>query len=127
MSEPLGIAYIAAYLESQGITVQIIDAQAENLSVDDVVGKILQHKDALIGISVLTPVFVAAQKLCSALRTTNFEGLIILGGAHCSALAERILKEIPKADVVGIGEGALIMADIAINRDQLDNVKGICL
>jgi hypothetical protein len=64
VSEPLGIAYIAAYLESQGITVQIIDAQAKNLSVDD---------------------------------------------------------------VVGTSEGEFTMADIAINRDQLDNVKGICL
>ncbi len=126
VSEPLGIAYIAAYLESQGITVQIIDAQAENLSVDDLVENILQHKDALIGISVLTPVFVAAQKLCSALRTANFEGMIVLGGPHCSALPERTLREIPEADVVGIGEGELTMADIVKNRDQLDNVKGIC-
>jgi anaerobic magnesium-protoporphyrin IX monomethyl ester cyclase len=126
VSEPLGIAYIASYLESQSIAVRIIDAQAENLNIVDVVENVLGHKDDIIGISVLTPAFGAAQKLCRALKTAFPNGMIVLGGPHCSALPERTLNEIPEADVVGIGEGELTMADIAMNRGKLDRVKGIC-
>jgi anaerobic magnesium-protoporphyrin IX monomethyl ester cyclase len=126
VSEPLGIAYIAAYLESQNIRVRIIDAQAENMSIAEVVQNILDHKDDLIGISVLTPVFGAAQKLCRLLKIDYPEGVIVLGGPHCSALPERTLKEIPEVDVVCIGEGELTMVDIVKNRDQLHQVQGIC-
>ncbi len=97
VSEPLGIAYIASYLESQSIAVRIIDAQAENLNIVDVVENVLGHKDDIIGISVLTPAFGAAQKLCRALKTAFPNGMIVLGGPHCSALPERTLNEIPES------------------------------
>lgn len=125
VSEPLGIAYIAAYLESQNIGVRIIDAQAENMETADVVQNVLHQQDRFIGISVLTPAFGAAKRLCQALKPSMPKSLIVLGGPHCSALPEKTLEEIPEADITTIGEGELTMADIVENSHRLDQVRGI--
>jgi radical SAM superfamily enzyme YgiQ (UPF0313 family) len=131
VSEPLGIAYIAGYLEAQGIDVRIIDAQAENLDHDQVIRKLDGTPDALVGISLLTPVFDSVKRLCDQIKKIHPETLIVLGGAHCTALPEGTLEEIETADMVCMGEGELTMAEIYSRYvHQGDNawseVKGVC-
>lgn len=117
VSEPLGIAYIAGYLEAQGVVVRIIDAQAENLDHDQVIRKLDGTSDAIVGISVLTPVFNSVRRLCRRIKQVRPETLIVLGGAHCTALPERTLEEIDAADIVCVGEGELTMAEICSQND----------
>lgn len=130
VSEPLGIAYIAGYLESQNIPVRIriIDAPALNLTIDDVVKEVVQGQYNIIGISMLTPAFGIVKALCRKIKEVYPEGMIVLGGAHCTVLPERTLKEINDAQIVCIGEGELTMAEIAKADDfaKLDQVMGIC-
>ena len=71
VTEPLGIAYIAGYLETKGIPVRIIDAQAEDLTADAVVACIMEQKESLVGIFVLTPVFNAARDLCRRIKAAR--------------------------------------------------------
>ncbi|MDY6974120.1 MAG: radical SAM protein [Thermodesulfobacteriota bacterium] len=128
VSEPLGIAYIAGYLESQDIHVRVIDAQAENLSDNDIVNDISERKDEIIGISMLTPSFHVVKRLCKQLKGGCQNSMIILGGPHCTVLPERTLHEIKEADVTCIGEGELTLAEIAglDNGLHLGGIKGIC-
>lgn len=131
ISEPLGIAYIAGYLEKKAITVRIIDAQAENLDHDEVVRKISPTPDTIIGISVLTPVFNSVKRLCHQIKQVCPETLIVLGGAHCTALPVRTMEEIDTADIVCVGEGELTMAEICSHRYQnrsedWSEIPGIC-
>ena len=128
VSEPLGIAYIAGYLDSQNIPVRIIDAPALNLTIDDVTKEIVHGRYTIIGISMLTPAFGIVKELCRRLKIVYPEGVIVLGGAHCTVLPERTLKEINDAQIVCIGEGELTMAEIAKADDfaTLDQIMGIC-
>jgi len=128
VSEPLGIAYIAGYLESQNIPVRIIDAPALNLTIDDVAKEIAHGQYAVIGISMLTPAFGIVKALCKKIKKANSEGVIVLGGPHCTVLPERTLKEINDAEIVCIGEGELTMAEIAKTDDDenLNQIMGIC-
>ena len=131
VSEPLGIAYVAGYLEKQGIDVRIIDAQAENLNHDQVVRKVDLTPDTIIGISVLTPVFNSVKRLCHEIKKVCPETLIVLGGAHCTALPVRTMEEIEAADIVCMGEGELTLAEIFShyhrNRDGAwSEINGIC-
>lgn len=128
VTEPLGIAYIAGYLESQNIPVRIIDAPALNLSIDAVVEDIAHRKDAVIGVSMLTPAFGVVRNLCHEIKKTYSDGIIVLGGPHCTVLPEKTLEEITEADIVCIGEGELTMAAIAVAEDDADLnlIKGIC-
>lgn len=128
MSEPLGIAYIASYLETKKIPVRIIDAQAENLTIDDVIKNIVSHNDTIVGISMLTPTYGVVKNICHQLKKTYPNCLIVLGGPHCTVIPERTLQEISDADVICIGEGELTMAEIAMMTDnsRIEAIKGIC-
>jgi len=129
VTEPLGLAYIAGTLEKNNVPVTIIDAQAEELSIDQVATLLANKTNAtIIGITLLTPMFGAIQKLSDAIKNVLPEATIVLGGPHCTALKEQVLEEIPSADIVCIGEGEETMTDIAqtTGKANLDNIAGIC-
>lgn len=130
VSEPLGLAYIAGYLEARNIPVRILDAAAEGLSAAAVVEALQRWNARLIGISILTTTFGAVQGLCAQIRRALPDSLIVLGGPHSTALPERTLEEIPEADIACIGEGEQTMAEIAAGfgvRGAFLDVRGICL
>ncbi len=128
VSEPLGLAYIAGYLETLKIPVRILDSQAEDMSIAEVVTAISSGNENLIGITMLTPAFGVVRALCRQIRMNCPDRTIVLGGAHCTVLPERTLKEIPEADIVCIGEGEITFSEIAQLNDisLLSGVKGIC-
>ena len=128
VSEPLGLAYIAGYLEKRNIPVRIIDAPAEGWSADMVVADIKTQADSLIGINILTTTFSAVRDLCRRIKSAGLPGRIVLGGPHSTVLPERTLEEIPQADIVCIGEGELTMAAIAAcsSDEKLATIEGIC-
>ena len=128
VTEPLGIAYIAGYLESKGIHVRIIDAQAEHLTQGDIIDAVSPAEDSFFGISLLTPMFGVVQELCEKLKGHYPSCRVVLGGPHCTALPERTLREITDADIICIGEGELTMTEIAMmsNGSNLNEIKGIC-
>lgn len=128
VSEPLGLAYIAGYLESLDIPVRIIDSQAEGMSMANVVASILSGIERIIGITMLTPAFGAVKALCRQIKINCPDRVIVLGGPHCTVLPERTLEEIPDADIVCIGEGEITLSEIAQLDDDsfLSSIKGIC-
>ena len=128
VTEPLGLAYIAGYLESNGIPVRLIDSPVMDMSMEDIIEDIVSSQDEIVGISVLTPAFGIVKKMCENLKKKYPKGIIVLGGPHCTALPERTLKEIKWADIVCIGEGEITLAQIAMmeNDSDLEQVKGIC-
>jgi anaerobic magnesium-protoporphyrin IX monomethyl ester cyclase len=128
VSEPLGLAYIAGYLEHHNVPVRIIDAAALNLTADQVVADLTQHQERVIGLTILTTTFSVVQGLCQKIRAAIPEALIVLGGPHVSALPERTLQEISHADVACMGEGEQTMLELARIADQADlsGLMGIC-
>jgi len=51
---PLGLAYLAAYLEKTSVEVSILDANVENLTPIQAARKALAQKPNLVGISAVT-------------------------------------------------------------------------
>lgn len=128
VTEPLGIAYLAGYLQNEQIDVAIIDAPAENKSIDDVIQEIKDNGYSLVGISMLTPSFRVVKALCDRIKAHLPELTIILGGPHCTALPEKTLAEISSADLVCFGEGEKTITEVARDRhsNDLKPIKGIC-
>ncbi|MDJ0811052.1 MAG: radical SAM protein [Desulfobacterales bacterium] len=128
VSEPLGLAYIAGYLEKVDIPVRIIDAPAEGMTAEMVVADIQGNADTLIGINILTTTFSAVRDLARRIRSAGIRSRIVLGGPHSTVLPERTLEEIPHADIACIGEGEFTMAAIAGSQSEadLENIEGIC-
>lgn len=119
INPPLGIAYIAAVLEQNNVEVKILDANALNLSPDEVIDYIKQTKPKIVGMSILTP---AHQYCVDVVRDIPKDILTVAGGNQATALPEDLLKAGFK--IVVRGEGEETMAEIARGND-LNKILGI--
>ncbi len=116
---PLGLAYIAAVLEQQGIEVRILDCVAEGdlqgipysgenrygLTDDVIACEIERFNPQLVGISCLfSNKAWDAHNICRIVKQVNPEIITVMGGAHPTALPEETLTDI-NVDFVCEGEG----------------------
>lgn len=105
---PLGLAYIAAILEANGVDTSIIDMFANKISQKQILEIIKDTKPELVGFSVLTPVVNDVNDLVSKIRSINSRAKIVLGNTHASCFAHQLLEE-DSADIVVRGEGEISM------------------
>lgn len=117
---PMGIAYIASYLEKNGFDqIEVIDYNVEpNAPVP---------KADIVAITATTPLIKSAWKLAKMAKKMG--AITIIGGTHVSALPEESAN-LPYVDFVCIGEGEQTMLEFcqAINHKKKDfsKIKGLC-
>lgn len=102
---PLGLAYLGAYAQQFGVKVKIIDIDADQIDLLNIVKEFNPH---FIGITTTTPTFPNVIGLISQLRAIS-KAKIILGGIHATIMPEECKQY---ADHVIVGEGELALIDI---------------
>ncbi|MFQ6080460.1 MAG: B12-binding domain-containing radical SAM protein [Candidatus Bathyarchaeia archaeon] len=131
-SLPLGLLYIAAVLERDGVDVEVIDNYLLDLSTEELVNKIKRGNPALLGFSVMTFTYPESRRNMTRLKEEMPEVPIVVGGPHATLFPEELIKE-PFIDIVVRGEGEQTTREIvqALNddntfsRDALKLVDGI--
>lgn len=110
--QPLGICYIAAYLRKNGFNdLTLIDAEAEDLAIPEVVKRLYILKPAIVGISTLSFSFLYTLDLARAIKTALPDTLIIVGGSHVDIYPYEVLKH-KCFDIGVIGEGEITFLEI---------------
>ena len=106
---PMGL--LDAYVTGQGITSVMIDADADHLSFDVEIEKIIEAKPLLVGIiisgsnpSASTQTMSGVIKFFKELKLRELSFSTFIYGGHPTVLPERSLNE-TGADYVVIGEG----------------------
>lgn len=126
---PLGIAQLAGCLEQANIPVEILDANALDLSSEELETAIAQSQPDLIGTTVYTPWVPDVARAVRVARQAAPEAVIALGGPHVTFTAEETLETMPEVDVVARGEGDQIIVELARalegGGDGLEGVPGI--
>ena len=51
---PMGLGYLASYLEKEDFEVKIIDAFLEDLNINDITSRVIEFKPEVVGISFAT-------------------------------------------------------------------------
>ena len=120
-SVSVGLLSIATYLNSRGISVEMIDGARQKNYLDLIKEKIGDCNYA--GISVMTTQIPAALKVSQLIREINPACKIIWGGPHPTFFIRQTIIH-PLVDIVCYGEGELTMLDIA-RSIPLDETKGI--
>jgi len=129
---PMGLAYIAAFLEEKGLPVDIIDSDASGLDLKQTIESIKEQTPKYVGVTAMTATMGIAGTLIKRLRRVLPEAMIILGGVHATALPKQTMEELPEIDVVVMGEGEHTAYELisALDEDKgfnsLAKVKGIC-
>jgi len=131
MCEPLGLLYIAAVLEKNGVKVKVIDGIAERLSHEDLEGKIAGFKPDVVGVaSMMAETYRDAAETVKIARRAVPEAKIVIGGHNASFVAGKIIENLPDVDYVVVGEGEYTFLELAQaleNGGDVSRVKGLML
>jgi radical SAM superfamily enzyme YgiQ (UPF0313 family) len=135
IENPVWAGLMATFCRHKGLTVEIIDAEAEELIPDEVAERIEDLQPVLAAVvvyghqpSASTQIMKASGMVCSAIKALSPEQHVLLLGGHVAALPERTLRE-ESADFVAAGEGlqtlvALIEA-LKTSAPDLARVPGL--
>ncbi len=111
---PIGLASMAAYLERENITADIIDCYAHPDSDEKISEYMRQYRPAWIGFSCTTSSFLDAVRLAELAKEICPEVRSIFGGPHVSALRGQLLDDYPAVDILVIGEGEETLHELIV-------------
>lgn len=124
---PLGLGYIAAYLEQHSIKVEIIDAWADSYNETQLEDEIKKRKPNLIGVTIMSPNYAIGMRTAALAKWVS-GGMVVVGGSHPSALPQECLEDNPSIDVVVVGEGEKTMLSLVQameNEKNFDSIQGV--
>jgi len=124
---PLGLAYIAAVIDSQGHEVAIFDNNAYRLKNEDIISEINEENWDIIGIGGLVTTYTWQKRMFRMLRNEFPNAVLIAGGGLATSVQQELMQWIPEIDVLCVGEGERTISQILENFDERnwDNVRGI--
>jgi len=128
-SPSLGLLHLAAEVREFGYRPSIIECDVFNLSVDDVVERIVADRPEYVGITLFTVGVWGAADIARKVKLRLPETTIIVGGPHISSMATETMQRFPEFDyaVVGEGEEALLQLLQALDNDgNLNKVPALC-
>jgi hypothetical protein len=115
-----GLLQLGAYLEREGIEVQIVDATALSNPWKVLATSLSESKAEVIGITCsatcLSPEAIQTIHLCRKLLPNS---IIVAGGSHFTLMAEPILWELKELDYILLGEG-----EVAFSQFLKDLTRG---
>jgi len=127
---PFWAALTAAFIRNNKHTPEIIDANAENLTPEEIAGIVKSNPASIINIiaygqqpSASTQLMGAIRATCSEIKKVSPEKKIIITGPHPSALPERTMKEEP-CDFVCQGEGFFTILGL-LEKKPVSEIPGL--
>ena len=123
--QPLGLAYLAAVLLKENYLVSIIDCTA-GISTKSLLKNVSEEKPDLIGITATTPSFGSAESVAKQIRQILPKTIIIIGGAHITAMPESILSsDAFNIGILGEAEETLLKLVRHIEGYGLKNIEAV--
>lgn len=128
---PFPLLYLAAYLEENRISADIIDIKTEKdyqPAIDGIVTQTLASGPGLVGISCITREYKSVMRIAALLKE-RLKAPIVVGGIHPSLYPEHFIYEKSPVDFAVIGEGEEALLEIAkfleSKRGDYEYIDGI--
>jgi len=109
VSPPLNLLLLAAIVREHGHIPSIIDCPAQGLCHWDVIARLSKIRPEFVGITAMTPHIMQAGKLATLIKKELPGTVVLLGGAHISAVPEATMSRFPSIDVGFLGGGRRII------------------
>ncbi len=123
-SPPLGLCYLASYLEERGHSVKIIDAALFGLSPEETLEQTLSLSPDIVGITTFTVSMRSAYSLARGIKRISRQIKTVIGGPHITANPGEINSH-PEVDIAVIGEGEITFAELVAAIEQNAPLSGI--
>ncbi len=123
---PLGIQTLAPVLRQQGHQVRLFDTCHPQMQAEHIAQAVAAERPDVIALSCLsTTTYPALKNLARRLKSGAPTIPLIVGGAFATMNSDRILKDCPDLDCVGVGEGEELLPDYVNNLDEPGSVLGL--
>jgi anaerobic magnesium-protoporphyrin IX monomethyl ester cyclase len=126
-SFPYGLGSLSGTLKAAGYEFSVLDADALDMPLDKMMSAVIAENPRIIGISTYTSYADITKYVVDEIKKKLKDCLVVLGGHHAFTARDRLLDE-TQADIVAIGEGEVLFAEVCdaiLNGKGLENVKGI--
>lgn len=118
---PLGLGYIATYVEKAGIQVEILDAVKQRKSVEDIVKYIEEKQPDYVGINIFTQNYKLVKDIC---EQTKVKCEWFIGGPVVGSIYEEIVKwNLKNRMNIIIGDGEYIIPTIILDNKKVEPIK----
>ncbi|HEY7158422.1 MAG TPA: radical SAM protein [Gemmataceae bacterium] len=118
VENPVWAGLMATFCRTRGLSVELIDAEAEELTAEQVAERVIYLDPVLAAVvvyghqpSASTQIMTASGQVCTAIKRLKPEQKVLFVGGHVAALPERTLRE-EDADFVAAGEGLHTMVQL---------------
>lgn len=108
---PLGLGYIATYINQYGFTAQILDFNIPDVNVNTVLSCLINQKPKLVGISTSTETYKNGIKLAKVIKEYCEDIIVIMGGYHVTFQDNDALDS-GYVDLVIRGEGEVTFYEL---------------
>jgi anaerobic magnesium-protoporphyrin IX monomethyl ester cyclase len=120
---PLGVGLIATALRQRAFEVLVYDQEAEGRGDDLLLARLGEFRPDVIGFSVITPNYPAAQRQIRRVRRELPAALVVAGGVHASLFPADLLAD--GCDAVVPGDGREVMVAMAEAMSGGGNWRGL--
>ena len=110
-SPPIGILSLAAVIRKYGYEVNVLDAHAEGLTIDQIVKEVDSFRPQVVGLTAMTVMISASAEIAKAVKKYNKSITTIIGGVHVTAEPIETLKRYPQFDYAVVGEGEIVLTE----------------
>ncbi|MBF0472797.1 MAG: radical SAM protein [Nitrospirae bacterium] len=124
---PLGLGYLATVLKNNNVDVTLLDAQALNMSEQQMEQYFIEQKFDIIGITSTTWQLAGAIKCCQISKKVNSNTLTLMGGVHPTFYPKETLG-FNDIDIIVRGEGEITLQELISQIDKklpLNDINGI--
>ena len=118
VENPVWAGLIATFIRRRGFSVDIVDAEADDLTPEQAAARIAERRPRLVAVvvyghqpSASTQNMTGASAIVTAIKTLNPETRVLMLGGHVAALPERTLHE-ETCDFVTSDEGLYGVSDL---------------
>lgn len=127
---PLGLLYVATYVQNRGYKVKVIDFAVETMSQEEFINLLKQDEPKIIGLSTYNETWNAQKVMCKIIKSILPQSIVFAGGAFATFCYEDVLSE-SETDYVIRGEGEIVtleLCDYIFGKSHNDvrYIKGIC-
>ena len=116
--EPLGLLYLGAVLEKEGVSVEVVDLNFHK----DWSKELSKHDADVHGIYCASSLLSSTLKVRDFLKTNFPHSKLIVGGPHATCMPESL---VPYFDVVVKGEGEQTILDVVKDYQHTRNLPSI--
>jgi len=124
---PLGILYLASSLLAEGHTVDLVDAQVEEMSYPQIQAAVKKSKPDAVGLTAMSFTLIDALLAAKTVKSVDQDIKVIFGGPHPTIYPTETAA-LDCVDFAVIGEGERTMLELAEALEKgrpVDAVKGL--